>query len=181
MIESIQGTAVMGSNNPVNVTAGNAPGKKTTQAETADYKVSLNKEVISTITYERTGSIGAMDKSEAVSVEALLSRLFERQGMTYEEAMSGETVEIDPQTRSEAQALISEDGYWGVDKTSERIVEFAIAGAGGDEAKLAEIKAAIDKGFGMARKSFGGSLPDISSKTYDAVMKKLDAWADQEV
>jgi hypothetical protein len=32
----------------------------------------------------------------------------------------------------------------------------------------------------MAAKSLGGSLPDISSKTYDAVMNKLDAWAGQE-
>jgi hypothetical protein len=180
MIDSIQGSAAIGSTNPANSPADTAQVKKAAQTEAVDYKISLNKEIVSTLTYERTGSISSQSRNEVVSLEELLSRLFERQGVTYEEARSGETVEIDPQTRAEAQELISEDGYWGVNKTSERIFEFATAGAGEDPTKLEAIKAAIDKGFDMAAKSLGGSLPDISSKTYDAVMKKLDAWAGQE-
>lgn len=177
MIRSIPGPGALGPNIPAPSPAGTAREKTVIHAEALDYKVSLNKEVLSTLTYERTGGVGSQAGNEARSLEELLSRLFERQGVTYEAARSGKTVEIDPQTRAEAQALISEDGYWGVDKTSNRIFEFAVAGAGGDPAKLETIKAAIDKGFGMAAKSLGGSLPDISSKTYDAVMKKLDEWS----
>jgi hypothetical protein len=33
----------------------------------------------------------------------------------------------------------------------------------------------------MAAQALGGSLPDISSQTYDAVMEKLDAWAQGSV
>jgi hypothetical protein len=164
----------------VNLPAGSAQATKASRTEAVDYKLSLNKEIVSTLTYERTGNVSSRSGSDAVSLETLLSRLFERQGVTFEEAKSGKTVEIDPQTQSEAQDLISEEGYWGVNQTSDRIFAFATAGAGGDPEKLDAIKAAITKGFGMAAKSFGGSLPDISSQTYDAVMKKLDTWAGQQ-
>jgi hypothetical protein len=181
MVDAIQGSGTIGANTTlVTPPAGAAQGKKTSPSQAADYKISLNSQVVQTLTYERTGNIGLQPQSETSSLEALLSRLFERQGVTYEEASSGKPVTIDPQTRAEAQALISEDGYWGVNQTSDRIFEFATAGAGGDPAKLEAIKAAIEKGFGMAAKSLGGSLPEISSKTFDAVMKKLEAWAGQE-
>jgi len=180
MIDSIQGSGSIGANTPVTPSAGTTQGKKASPVRAADYKISLTSELVQTLTYERTGTIGLQPQDETSSLEALLSRLFERQGVTYEEASSGKPVTIDPQTRSEAQALISEDGYWGVNKTSDRILEFAIAGAGGDPTKLEAIKAAIEKGFGMAAKSLGGSLPDISSKTFDAVMEKLDVWAGQK-
>jgi hypothetical protein len=94
--------------------------------------------------------------------------------------MAGETVEIDDETRAEAQALIAEDGYWGVEKTSERIFQFAVANAGGDIQKLEEIKAAVGKGFDMAKEALGGELPEISMKTFDAVMEKLNDWAETE-
>ena len=35
---------------------------------------------------------------------------------------------------------------------------------------------AFKKGFKAATKSWGKELPDISQRTYDAVLKKMDAW-----
>lgn len=78
-------------------------------------------------------------------------------------------------TISEAQGMISEDGEWGVDAVSTRIVDFAKAISGGDKTKINELREAIKKGFQEAEQ-YLGTLPDISSKTYDAVMEKLDAW-----
>ena len=43
--------------------------------------------------------------------------------------------------------------------------------------RLDEIRVAIEKGFQMAAKALGGTLPGISMKTYDAATKKLYAWA----
>ncbi len=83
-------------------------------------------------------------------------------------------VEVDPETRAQAEADIAEDGYWGVKQTSDRIVEFAQALAGDDPAKLGEMKEAFLKGFKMAEKTWGGELPEISQKTYDAVLEKFD-------
>ena len=36
------------------------------------------------------------------------------------------------------------------------------------------MRSAFEKGYKQAEKTWGGKLPDISQKTYDAVMKKFD-------
>ncbi len=83
-------------------------------------------------------------------------------------------VEVDPETRAQAQADIAEDGYWGVKQTSDRIVEFAQALAGDDPEKLGKMRDAFLKGYEMAEKTWGGKLPEISQQTYDAVLDKFD-------
>lgn len=84
---------------------------------------------------------------------------------------------VSADVKAQAQADIAEDGYWGVEQTSDRIVEFAKALTGGDASKMEEMKAAFEKGFKAATGAWGSKLPDISNKTYDAVMKKFDDWA----
>ncbi len=84
---------------------------------------------------------------------------------------------VDPATKLQAQADIAEDGYWGVEQTSSRIIDFANALTGGDPDKIEEMRAAFEKGYKQAEKTWGGSLPDISKRTYDAVMKKFDDMA----
>ncbi len=83
---------------------------------------------------------------------------------------------VDAATKAQAQQDISEDGYWGVNKTSDRILDFAKALSGDDPGKAEELIDAFKKGFEEATKTWGKDLPDISSKTYDAVLEKFDAW-----
>ena len=82
--------------------------------------------------------------------------------------------EVDEETKKKAQEDISEDGYWGVEQTSDRIVSFATSLAGNDADALEEMKDAFIKGYKQAEKQWGGELPEISQKTYDAVMEKFD-------
>lgn len=84
---------------------------------------------------------------------------------------------VDPATKLQAQQDIAEDGYWGVKQTSDRIVDFASALTGGDPKKIEEMRAAFQKGYKQAEKTWGGNLPDISQRTYDAVMEKFDKLA----
>lgn len=84
---------------------------------------------------------------------------------------------VDAATRAQAQADIAEDGYWGVEQTSSRILDFAKALTGGDPDKIEEMREAFEKGFKQATEAWGDKLPDISQKTYDATMKKFDDWA----
>ncbi len=84
---------------------------------------------------------------------------------------------VDAETKAQAQKDVAEDGYWGVEQTSSRIVDFAKALSGGDADKLEELRAAFEKGFKMAEEKWGGTLPDISQRTYEAVQKKFDEWA----
>lgn len=81
---------------------------------------------------------------------------------------------VDEATRKEAEEAISEDGYWGVKQTSDRIVEFATSLAGDDEEALSKMKDAFLKGYEKAEEMWGGELPEISKKTYDAVLEKFD-------
>ncbi len=84
---------------------------------------------------------------------------------------------VDPATKMQAQADIAEDGYWGVKQTSDRIIDFANALTGGDPDKIEDMRAAFEKGFKKAANTWGGDLPDISQRTYDAVMEKFDQMA----
>lgn len=83
---------------------------------------------------------------------------------------------VSADVKAQAQADIAEDGYWGVEQTSDRILDFAKALAGNDPDKAEEMLAAFKKGYELATKSWGDELPDISKRTYDAVLKKFDAW-----
>lgn len=83
---------------------------------------------------------------------------------------------VDAATKAQAQKDIADDGYWGVSQTSDRIVDFAKALSGGDSAKAYKMIEAFQKGFKKATKSWGKTLPDISQKTYDAVMDKMNKW-----
>lgn len=86
---------------------------------------------------------------------------------------------VSPEVKAQAQKDIAEDGYWGVEQTSDRIVEFAKALSGGDPAKADEMLEAFKKGFKQATGAWGRDLPDISNRTYDAVVKKMDAWKNE--
>ena len=110
----------------------------------------------------------------------IVSRMFRDQGIaTVVDAGGGTKVDIAAMTPDEAEALVADDGYWGVDKTSDRIVAFATGVAGNDPAKLEEIKEGVRRGFKLAGKDFGMALPEISRQTFDATMEKLDRWAEE--
>lgn len=111
------------------------------------------------------------------SLKQIVAQLLERQGLTFRDwAM----VEVDETARLEAKVLISEGGELSPEKVSDRIVDFAKALSGGDKEKLETLKDAIEKGFEAAAKALGGELPEISQRTYELVMEKLDNWAQEE-
>nr|MCR4955120.1 hypothetical protein [Lachnospiraceae bacterium] len=81
--------------------------------------------------------------------------------------------------KTKAQELISEDGYYGVEQTSQRILDFAKALSGNDVSKAEELLDAFKDGFKQATKSWGKDLPDICQDTYKAVEKKFDQWVNE--
>ena len=109
----------------------------------------------------------------------LVIKTLQEQGLELQFSSGNTEVNFNTMTQEEAQELVSEDGYFGVEKTSQRIVDFAIGGFGNDPEKLQEMKDAIDQGFLDAQQAFGGALPEISQQTYEAIMNKLDAFAAQ--
>ena len=79
----------------------------------------------------------------------------------------------------QAQEDISENGYWGVEQTSERILDFAKALSGGDASKADLLLDAFKKGYEEATGAWGKELPEISKKTYEAVEEKFAAWKEE--
>jgi hypothetical protein len=75
---------------------------------------------------------------------------------------------VDAATIAQAKEDVSEDGYYGVKQTSQRLFDFASALAGDDEDKMKEMQEAMQKGFEKATKAWGTKLPDICQQTIDA-------------
>lgn len=113
----------------------------------------------------------------------LVRQMMSQQGQTIGKAddiwrfLAGGNFTVDPATKAQAQQDISEDGYWGVKQTSQRIFDFAMALTGGDEKKMEEMRKAFEKGFKQATGTWGQKLPDISQQTYDATQKLFDDYA----
>ena len=113
-------------------------------------------------------------------MRSLVEQMMSKQANTYGNAndiwsfLSSGNFTVDAATKAQAQADIAEDGYWGVNQTSDRIISFATALTGGDPDKIDEMRAAFEKGYKAAQKKWGGQLPEISRQTYDAVLKKFD-------
>lgn len=94
--------------------------------------------------------------------------------------LAGGDFTVDPATKAQAQADIAEDGYWGVEQTSDRILDFAKALSGGSPEKMNDMLEAFKKGFEKATSTWGDKLPDISQRTYDAVIKKFEDYQNAE-
>lgn len=79
-----------------------------------------------------------------------------------------------PEQIAQAKEDVSENGYWGVKQTSQRLFDFASALAGDDVDKMKEMQKAMEKGFKLATKAWGTDLPDISHQTMDAANKLFE-------
>ena len=77
-------------------------------------------------------------------------------------------------TQDEAKDLVSENGFFGVTQTSDRVANFVFSFAGDDLELLQKGREGIVQGFEEAKKMFGGELPEISYKTQERTLALLD-------
>jgi hypothetical protein len=132
---------------------------------------------------ERASLVEKLKEDQANRQSQLLNivqQMLTKQATTYGQATWGSTDDdmwkflakgdytVDAQTKAQAQQDISEDGYWGVTQTAQRLFDFASALAGDDEDQMKKMQEAMEKGFKEATKSWGTDLPEISSKTLEA-------------
>ena len=95
-------------------------------------------------------------------------------GDNFWKQLAGGNVKVDAATRAQAQKDISEDGYYGVKQTSQRLFDFAQALAGDDVDKMKEMQKAMEKGFKQATKTWGRELPSICKETMTAANKLFE-------
>lgn len=77
-------------------------------------------------------------------------------------------------TQDEAKELVSENGFFGVKQTSDRVANFVFNFAGDDLELLQKGREGIIEGFEEAKKMFGGELPEISYKTQERTLALID-------
>ncbi|MGB3212408.1 MAG: hypothetical protein WBB19_17025 [Desulforhopalus sp.] len=140
-------------------------------------QISLTYSSESVATYDRTMSLEASIGDGYDLLRGLVLNIFKEQGVDSTITTDNSAIDLSTVTSEEAQELIADDGYFGVEKTSERIFNFAVGMAGGDPAIIDAIREGVENGFKEALDAFGGWLPDISYDTFDTVMNKLDDWA----
>lgn len=85
---------------------------------------------------------------------------------------------VSKEVSDDAKEAISEDGYWGVEQTSDRILNFAKAISGNNSEMADKLLKAFQDGFEAATSSWGKELPEISQQTFNAVQDKFQAWKD---
>lgn len=114
---------------------------------------------------------------KAQAIIDLIVPLVKQQGLNMAKVVSGEQqLTVDAATIAKAKAAIAEDGEFGVKQVAERILSFAKMAIGSDPSKLDAIRAAVEKGFKEAAEMLGGTLPEISQKTHEAIMAEFDRW-----
>lgn len=122
----------------------------------------------------------------------IVTKMFDKQGRTYAlasgsqiftgdfwEKFKAEGGTVDAAAVQQAKEDISENGYWGVKQTSDRILDFAKALGGNNPENIDKLQSAFEKGYKQAAKAWGSALPQISQDTYKAVMDGFDAWRNE--
>lgn len=77
-------------------------------------------------------------------------------------------------SQDEAAALVAKDGFFGIEQTSDRIANFVITTSGGDEKLMRSAREGMLLGFQQAEEMWGGKLPEISQKTMQSAIEKVD-------
>ena len=77
-------------------------------------------------------------------------------------------------SQDEAAQLVSEDGIFGVKQTSERMANFVINGANGDEELMRAGREGMLQGYKEAEAMWGGELPEISQETMKKALEIVD-------
>lgn len=72
------------------------------------------------------------------------------------------------------QAKFDQDGFWGIEKTGDRIAKFVTKGAGFNLDRLRHGREGILQGFKQAEKQWGGELPEISYETIKKALETVD-------
>ena len=168
--------------------AANAEDKAKKEEEAVVFEKSEEKKKASTNQIYNKDAVVAKLKADQQSrldsLQSLVSKLLNKQGSTFDLAngtglaakFREAAKNADPDTIKAAQESIGEDGYWGVNQTSDSLVSMAIALSGGDTAKADEMMAAIEKGYKQATRAWGEKLPQICQYTLEATRQKMNDW-----
>lgn len=154
------------------------------------YEKSDASSTVKTKNTKSNAAIIAQMKADAeartAQLQSLVEKMISKQGQTLGKAddmwsfLAKGNFTADADTIAQAKKDVAEDGYWGAEQTSERILSFAKALAGDNPDKAEELLNAFKKGYSQATKAWGDELPSLCSDTYDLVEKKFNEWMNDQ-
>ena len=149
-----------------NTTATQQTAAENTSAQTSENTVEngviYEPSTETTVTKKYTPDTNLIEKLKAdaeqrtAQFRAMIEQMMSKQTNAFGQAndiwkfLASGKFEVDPATKAQAQADIAEDGYWGVEQTSDRIIDFATALTGGDPDKIEDMREAFKKGYEQA-------------------------------
>lgn len=150
------------------------------------YEKSNTADTVTTTNSKSNAAIIAQLKADAeartAQLQSLVEKMITKQGQTLAKTddmwafLASGNFTADAETIEQAKRDVAEDGYWGAEQTSDRILSFAKALAGDDPDKADELLEAFKKGYKEATGTWGKELPSLCSDTYDLVEKKFNEW-----
>lgn len=161
-------------------TTSKGTSKKENNTEVAATYESSAKKMTDSERASLVKKLKADTENRVSQLKSLVQDMFAKQGLKVQSAddmwkmLASGNFTVDAETAAKAKEEISENGYWGVNQTSQRIFDMAVALSGGDSERMEKMLDAFKKGFGEATKTWGKTLPDICQKTYDAVLEKFE-------
>lgn len=116
----------------------------------------------------QSGIYDIISQNTTQKASSILSQIdFSAIGYTGKDILSMDSTELN--------ALVSEDGFFGIENTASRIADFVISGAEEDLDKLKSGFEGMKKGFEQAEQIWGDKLPQISQDTIDKAIEKVSA------
>lgn len=178
-----------------NTKVGKEPEKKNTETKidklsketaAAEYEKSENTEQKQPVKYDAVTleKMKAEAEMKTAQLRSIVEKMMLKQGQQFTtlqdafDMIKEGTIEVDDEVAVEAAKEVAEDGYWGVEQTSDRLFSFAKALAGNNPKQADAMLEALQRGFDEATKHWGGELPELCQKTLEATQKKLTEWRD---
>ncbi len=156
------------------------------ESAAAEYEKSENTEQKQPVKYDAVTieKMKAEAEMKTAQLRSIVEKMMLKQGQQFTtlqdafDMIKEGTIEVDDEVAVEAAKEVAEDGYWGVEQTSDRLFSFAKALAGNNPNQADAMLEALQRGFDEATKSWGGELPELCKKTLEATQKKLTEWRD---
>ena len=138
----------------------------------------LSQETVSELRIEITSYQITVAKTALENFGAQQPKSFEEQYAEFQEMLENigyDGLPIAELNQEEAEALVAEDGIFGIAKTAERLSQFVLSGAGDEIDMLRAGRAGILEGYKQAQELWGGELPEISQQTLQKALEEIDA------
>ena len=181
--EITKGTIDENRENPENVVAEGegATYEKGDTVQNAGYSINKMSESDRARIVEQMKADAAQRKEQLINLvqktlSGQISAFGKATGDNIWQMLSGGNFTVDAATKAQAQKDISEDGYWGVKQTSQRLFDFASALAGDDVDQMKKMQEAMGKGFKLATGAWGKDLPSICQQTMDAANRLFEEY-----